>query len=90
MYVVVFDGLIFVGGKLERIFTILFSRSTCNLPIECILIKEQFEDDNFTSSKVTTNYSKFCPSIITVYMVFVIMMGNCMVKSTLILCGVYH
>ena len=75
MYVVVFDGVIFVGGKLERIFTILFPRSTCNLPIECILIKEQFEDDNFTSSKVTTNYAKFCPSIITVYMVFVIMMG---------------
>ena len=66
MYVVVFDGLIFVGGKLERIFTILFSRSTCNLPIECILIKEQFEDDNFTSSKVTTNYAKFCLSILTV------------------------
>ena len=58
--------------------------------LNIIIIKQQFENDNFTNSKVTTNYAKFCPSLITVYMLFVIMTGNCMVKSTMILCGVYH
>ena len=61
-----FEGLIFCGWQIGKDFHNLFSRLTCTLPSECIMIKEQFEDDNFTSSKVTTNYAKFCLSILTV------------------------
>ena len=39
-----------MDGKLERIFTILFLRFA--FPMDCVLIKENFEDETFIDSKL--------------------------------------
>ena len=55
-HVVIFEVLYFADGNCGRIFTILSSRFTCILPMECILTKAKFEGENFTGSEVKINY----------------------------------
>ena len=50
MHRIIFEGLIFLVGNLERIFTVLFLRFA--FPMDYILIKENFEVENFIDSKL--------------------------------------
>ena len=68
MYVVIFEGLVLWGWQLRKGFHHFIFQIHLYPSYECILIKEWFEDDNFTSSKVTKTFAKFYPSIFTVYL----------------------
>ena len=52
----------FVDGNFimyKRIFVIILLRFPCVLPMECIWIKGNFEDESFADSNITTNFPKY-------------------------------
>ena len=49
----------FCGWYFEKDFCNFIFKIHLYLPMECILTKEKFEDENFTDSEVTVEFAKF-------------------------------
>ena len=55
IYVVITEGCIFCESHCGKVYVILFSRFTCTIPMECIVITE----DEISDSEVTVKSAKF-------------------------------
>ena len=57
----------------KRIFVIILLRFPCVLPMECIRVKGNFEDESFADSNITTNSPKIYIPQNLLYILYIVL-----------------